>query len=95
MPSSQTIDASYYGDEYGHLIPLIAGSFNNVLVDSLYIVGIYIGEDVHPIYDSNRRQILITLEGNYHVVMNQQLNYHYNHVFVNFRLPTPSSSSSP
>lgn len=87
--ATETISACFYGDGFGHRIPLIAGSFQTVATDGVFIAGIYIDHNIHPIFDGAGRQILITLHGRQNVVMTPQLHKRYDRYFVRFRFPTP------
>ena len=85
-------DVSYFGDETGHLIPLIAGSFHIVGVRDNLLLGIYINDSLHPIYDSTRHQILINVANNQIVRMTPQLHLMYAHYFVR---PRPNPRQRP
>ena len=85
---------SFYGDVYGRLIPLIAGSFHNVAVHDDLVIGIYIGQAIHPIYDHERHQIAVFLNGEeeHNVIMTPELHETYDHLFVPIR-PLPRARS--
>ena len=79
-------NVAFYGDEYGHLIPLFAGSCYDVaVVNGELAIGIYIGADIYPIYDDQRRQIVVTTDELHHIIMTPEMHQMFDHNFVRVR----------
>ena len=74
----------FYGDGHGRLLPLIAGSFHIVAATDEFIIGIYINENIHPIFDRRQRQIFVNIENEQNIQMTPYLQQLYGHHFVRF-----------
>ena len=88
-------NVAYYGNEYGHLIPLFAGCFYDIaVVNGDLAIGIYIGADIYPIYDDQRRQIVVTTnDEHHHIIMTPEMHEMYDHNFNRVHHPLPRSRS--
>ena len=83
-------EAVFYRDERGYLIPLIAGSFHyTALVNNEFIIGIFIDDDIHPIYNRARQQIVVTNDNPHSIVMTEEMHRHFDSLFVRLRSPSP------
>ena len=92
MVRGSLTNVTYYGDEYGELLPLIAGSFHIVAADNQFIIGLYINESVYPLYNRDRQQVVVTIIGDHTIVMTEELHEDYDHYFVRIRSHTPRRS---
>ena len=86
---------SFYEDDYGRLIPHIAGSFHYVAIHDDLVIGIFIGEGIHRIYDDQRQQILVSLVDDRNIRMTPELHQIYDHYYVPIRRIGRTRSASP
>ena len=83
-------DVFFYGDGYDRLLPLIAGSFHLVAAADEFIIGIYINDNIHPIFDRRQRQVIVNIENEENIQMTPYLHQLYDHHFVRFHMqPSP------
>lgn len=79
----------FYGDGHGGLIPLIDGSFYNAATSRAHVIGIYIDNNIHPIYDSAGVQVFLTLPFHQLIPVTPELHAKYDRLFVGYRPATP------
>ena len=56
-------DITYFANQDGELLPLIAGNNMGVVVDFPFLLGVKFHGNLHPIFDHGRRWIMVNLRG--------------------------------
>ena len=96
MISESFTHAAFYRDERGYLIPLIGGSFHNLaVINNELIIGIFIDDNnIHPIYNIERQQIVLTVVEEHPILMTEELHQLLDHYYVRLRSPSPPQRTS-
>lgn len=83
---------SFYRAESGHLEPIQGEGFRDMALDHYFIIGIFIGDKIHAIYDSLERQIFLVSNIKHEFVHTLRIPQSYQHYFVRLRPPSPTRS---
>lgn len=81
-------DISYYASSNGTLLPFIAGGLSHAAKDNFFLYGVCVHGVDHPIYDSEKRMIVIRLADVRNFRMTPSIFEHYRPNFK-FMYPPP------